>query len=554
MKEILRFFLYFFLIVFFSSCLEKPDKPDVPPENTEVPVISNLSRNIEFPKPGDAVVVSATVTAPESVPISSVVLKWTVNGANLSEVAMNKVGSGDVYSGTISGQFADGAAIAYTVSATNKNGTENKTGNYTVTKEPPKITTDYFYLSLNEINGNGEDTERYIELYNNSSDAVHLEGVTIYYHNLNSEPAVTWKGAKNAVIHPKGFVLLQGTKETGDLSTGLSPTHGIMVELVDPDGNRIDYFIIDEDESRENSYSRIPNGTGKWYLTYFAGTPGISNGTSSFETPVPTSPIIISFTRNHLLPTPENQINISANVMAFSGTTIQSAVLKWTFNNATQPEINMSKNGDVYSATIAPQAAGSKVEYTLVATNDESKKAEVSSRYFVFAEGSIGYTNLVINEIDGNSKFVELYNKGDVLIPLAGVYLVKNDQTNHWWKSPDGAYIEPKGYYTVAQALTGSNINPNPPQNANEYTGLNGISARQNIKFELWAPYGNSLLDKFIRTINGGKFGDRIQPDYSVAPRYSFSRCPNGTGEFGLATPSCNAPNPAVAAGKIEAF
>ena len=554
MKEIFRLFSYFLLIAFVNGCLDKPDKTEVPPVSTELPVISNLSRNIVFPKPGDLVVVSATVTAPESAPISSVMLQWTVNGVKASEVAMNKSGSGNVYSGTISGQFADGSAVAYTVSATNINGKKEEMGNYTVTDKVPDITNDYSQLSLNEINGNGEDSDRYIEIYNKSSDAVRLEGVKIYYSNLNSEPAISWTGAKDAIIHPKGFVLLKGTKETGNLSTGLSPTHGIIVELEDPDGNRLDFFKIDEDENRLNSYSRIPDGTGKWYLTYFAGTPGVTNGINFGSQPISTRPFITGFTRDNLVPTPYDQVNISATVIAFSGTTLSSVVIKWKVDGVAQSDMPTTNNKDVYMANITTKPAGSKVEYTLVATNHEGEKTEVSSRYFVFNDGDIAYHNLVINEIDGNSKFVELYNKGDVLIPLAGIYLVKNDQTFHWWKGSDDAFIEAKGYYTIAQTRTGNNINPNPPPNATEYTGVNGVSARQNLKFELWAPLGNNLLNSFIRTTNGGKLGDRIQPDYSAGPKYSFSRCPNGTGEFGLANPSCNASNPVTAAGKIEAY
>ena len=164
MNKLFCLLLFGFLSALFFSCLKKPDKPEPPAESTEIPAVSGLSRSIEFPKPGDAVVVSATVTAPEGAPIISVTLKLTVNGANSSEIAMNRSGSGDVYSAAVSGQFADGTAIAYTVAARNKNGTESKTGNYTVRTEPPPVTGDYFHLALNEINGNGDDSERYIEL------------------------------------------------------------------------------------------------------------------------------------------------------------------------------------------------------------------------------------------------------------------------------------------------------------------------------------------------------------------------------------------------------
>ena len=545
MNRILRLFSYFLLLVFVNGCLKKPNEP---PDSDELPVITSLRTNIVFPKPDDVVIVLATVTAPDGAPINSVRLKWAVNAVSVPEIEMNRTGNEHEYSGTITGQFADNDAVAYTVIAKNKNGKEEKTGNYTVKITPPNLTNDYFHLTLNEINGNGDDSDRYIEIYNNSSDdAVRLEGVKIYYNNFNSEPAITWEGGKDVFIHPKGFKLLQGTKATGDLSTGLSPTQGIVVELVDPAGNSLDFFKIDEKEYRSNSYSRIPDGKGKWYLTSFAGTPSVTNGTAFVEL-IPTRPFITGLTRDKLVPAPNDQVNISATVRAFSGTALSSVVVKWKLDGVAQPDRTTTNNKDAYMATIPENSATSKVEYTLVATNDEGEKAEASSIYFVYNAGDFEYNNLVINEIDGNSKFVELYNKGNVPIPLAGVYLVKNEQAFHWWDGSDAAYIEAKKYYAIAQT---KNSNPNPPSNANEYTGVNGISARQNLKFELWSP-GNSLLDNFTRT-NNGKLGDRILPDYSES-KYSFSRCPDGSGGFGMANPSCNAANPATAISSMEAF
>jgi spore coat protein CotH len=47
-------------------------------------------------------------------------------------------------------------------------------------------------------------------------------------------------------------------------------------------------------------------------------------------------------------------------------------------------------------------------------------------------------------------------------------------------------------------------------------------------------------------------WSDGCLPDYGKSdPKYSFSRCPDGTGDFGLAVPSCNAANPGTAAGPI---
>ncbi|MDR1783538.1 MAG: lamin tail domain-containing protein [Dysgonamonadaceae bacterium] len=152
----------------------------------------------------------------------------------------------------------------------------------------------------------------------------------------------------------------------------------------------------------------------------------------------------------------------------------------------------------------------------------------------------ISYTGLVINEIDGNGKFIELYNSSDKEISLKGVEIIKNE-TGSWWTGGD-VKIAAKGRYTIAQ--TGQTI-----AGSNEQTGTSGISPKKTIKFELII--GETLIDSFSRVKADGALDANCTPDYGSEPKYSFSRCPDGTGSFGLAVPSCGAANPATAAGTI---
>jgi hypothetical protein len=138
------------------------------------------------------------------------------------------------------------------------------------------------------------------------------------------------------------------------------------------------------------------------------------------------------------------------------------------------------------------------------------------------------YSQLVINEVDGNGKFIEIYNKGTEAVPLEKLTLVKNEAQT-WWTGSAGTTIDAGGYYVVAQS-GGTDI-------FDENTGLNGISPKQTVKFELKKPNGD-LIDSFSRGVSpwGTSISD-VTPD-------SFSRCPNGTGDFKLATPSPKAANP----------
>lgn len=154
----------------------------------------------------------------------------------------------------------------------------------------------------------------------------------------------------------------------------------------------------------------------------------------------------------------------------------------------------------------------------------------------------VDYSGLVINEIDGNGKFVELFNMGAEAIPLKNVILQKNE-SGQWWKGDATATIQPGGFYTIAQAGGSAG--------ANEYTGDGGISAKKTVKFALFIPGVTAEKDSYYRTGAGLAMDANCAPDYAAVGPYSYARCPDGTGDFGLATPSINAANPATAAGAI---
>ncbi len=540
-------------------------------------------------------------------------------------------------------------------------------------------------LVLNEINGSGADEEKYIELYNNSDKEIDLKGIVIYYNNVSSEPAITWTGT-NQKIASKSFLLLKGSKGSGDLSTGLSGSQGINVEIRDAMGERVDQFQVPAETGRVKSYARIPDGIGGWYYDDPAGTPATTNGTSTTgKAPIESVPVISDLSRSVDAPTPTDDVEISAKVVVEEGTTLTSVVLKWLVNGEAKTAIIMTATGDTYKATISKQANGAEVAYEVVATNNKGGTATSGGNYTVtdgsvatkgkvyinecdpdqkkwelynaedfeinlggwkmikdndaekpftfeagttipakgflvltqnepgsptfgmsavkgfkydlfnaesetvnvfdnfeenqfnndiqkgytvgrvtdgaenlitFSTGSIGKSNsegvpaeeievsaLVINEIDGNGKFVELYNNSDEEISLTGVTLIKNeDKKKIWWTGGADTKIGAKKYYSIAQE--GSK-----EEGADEYTGIAGISPKQLLKFELESADGE-VLDTFTRSGKGDewKWGDGCTPDYKDS---SFSRCPNGTGDFGLATPSINKANPATATGAI---
>ena len=170
-------------------------------------------------------------------------------------------------------------------------------------------------------------------------------------------------------------------------------------------------------------------------------------------------------------------------------------------------------------------------------TAHEYNIADIDSISFTAPTNVIDYSELVINEVDGIYKFIELYNKGTESIPLKGITLIKNE-SQVWWTGKENTYIAPGEFYSISNGVQ-SGLALTPP---NETTGNSGISPKQNVKFELKQPDG-TVIDEFVRT-NGGNWGDSVTPAYDApGTGYSFSRVPDGTGIFQLAEPSCNLPN-----------
>lgn len=310
---------------------------------------------------------------------------------------------------------------------------------------PEEKPVNYTDLVLNEINGTGEDTEKYIEIYNKGTEAINLLDVRLTYNGDE-----TWSGAASDVIQPSGYFVVLGTKKAENpgsmMAKGLSAGKYIAVELLDPAGNKLDLFqrgdgsgnSVPDVEISGMDYSRMPNATGAWYYTDAAGTKGASNGTST------------------------------EGLTAVSG-----------------------------------------------------------------EDAPAGAAKVVLNELNGNSKFIELYNAGNATASLEGWKMYKDDSTEENWTGAAGLTIAP-GTYLV---LYSEDVTTEHPEVQETHIFASGLSAKKTVKIEL-KDAQNGTVDVFTRgeepwnvTITGG--------EVSV----SFARVPNGTGDFKLADATPGAEN-----------
>ena len=233
----------------------------------------------EAPTSISDVTVTATVSGLQKVTEAS--LKY-----NGTSVPMS--GSGNSFSATIPAQ-PDGTSVEFTVTVKNEAGFETVSDKFSYKVGDPA--TDWSKLKLNEVYGAGADEEKFFELYNAGDYPIKLTGVTI-----SKDESTCWTGIDGEVVPAKGFFAIVGAKGTTErgFSSGFSAKKSVLVELFDNKGNKIDTFQrgekMDTGEwgaslaNNKGSWSRIPDGTGKWMITE-TFTPGAANSTAGTDDP-----------------------------------------------------------------------------------------------------------------------------------------------------------------------------------------------------------------------------------------------------------------------------
>ena len=128
-------------------------------------------------------------------------------------------------------------------------------------------------------------------------------------------------------------------------------------------------------------------------------------------------------------------------------------------------------------------------------------------------ENPADYTGLVLNELNGNDKFIELYNYGTNEISLKGVFIEKDGK--NVWKAGD-ITLAAGGFLL----LYSEDVIADHPEY--EDSGLifgSGLSAKKEVQVELFTPAGDSL-DNFNLI------------EFSIPAPASYSRYPDGTGDW----------------------
>ena len=276
MKKIQLALLLLATMLLATSCVE--DKVYEGPSKIE-----SVSMLPEAPTSFDDVVVTAVVSGLQSVKTATLNYKA---GSNSGSVPMS--GNGNTWMGTIPAQ-PDGTKVTYTVTIVNDADftSVSPEKEYTVGDKP----SDFTKLVLNELYAAADaDAEKYIELYNNGDDPIKLKDVVI-----KKDETESWRGLAEDVIMGHSYYTIVGAKGTTPhgLSSGFSNKKSVLIEIYDPNNNLIDKFQRGEKEDAwgnqslakvTGSWSRCPNGTGKFMITEET-TLGAKNPDTGVEDP-----------------------------------------------------------------------------------------------------------------------------------------------------------------------------------------------------------------------------------------------------------------------------
>lgn len=208
-----------------------------------------------------------------------------------------------------------------------------------------------------------------------------------------------------------------------------------------------------------------------------------------------------------------DDVTVIANIVSFNEF---KATLNYKVDEAAWANVEMTPGSEknTYTAVIPGQADGAKVSF-YVDAKGEMDAVSATSEYEVGAV-AIDYSVLRLNELNGNDKFIEIYNAGNDPINMKGVYIEKDGSQN--WVGSSAVTVEAGGYLL----LWGEDkVLDHLDVDTANYIFHSGLSAKKNVRIQLFTPAGTSIDDFNLTNIdlNGeayGYSGNQAPASYSV--------------------------------------
>jgi hypothetical protein len=330
-------------------------------------------------------------------------------------------------------------------------------------KDDDPVTADEG-IYINEIYASTGDD--WIELYNDTEAEKDLSGYKIF-----DETSEKYALPEGTLIASKSYLVLV----CDDSGVALNPNFklsagGEKVTLQNTSSAIVDQVIFPALNEGE-SYGRYPDGSDDFRISGNS-TRGTTNGAEN-------APIINSVDRQPLVVRPGNEVLVSTDISASTGTTVSGVKLFYNNNGSSFTEVAMSLSaGTTYYATI-PAIDNGVVQY-YVETRTSNGVVSVSpfqapADVYEYTVSDATLPQLYVNEVmafntsccpdtDGDAEefddWIEIYNAGANAIDIGGMYL-SDDPANAFKNkipasNPSLTTIQPGGFLVLWADENGS--------------------------------------------------------------------------------------------------
>ena len=417
---------------------------------------------------------------------------------------------------------------------------------------PPE--TDLTELYINEIYSGNPD---WIEFYNGSTGNINISGFILQDDKGAAEEYIIPEGT---IITSKSYLVLDAFK------FGLSSSNGDQLVLLDKDRKQIDKIIIPATKDGQ-SFGRITDGSAVWKI-FDKPTKGMNNATVIEDEPEEKSDLEVFINEVYssnpdwieLHNASDEEVDISGFILQDDkgadeeyiipeGTKI-SAKSYLVFNEGTDFRFGLSStNGD--KVVLLDLQLSIVDEVTLPKMEDGKSFGRITDgadEWKVFDKPTKGMDNateiepepepepvdpslfehIILTEICGEQKYVEIYNKGSEDVSLLGLTIERNEGASSYiFTSTD---VIPAGAYRLILF----NSHPEELEDNDAYVGWDvssGISDQQTLSIQLITISGD-VISNFQRGVAPwGTSGAERERDYS------YSRMDDGSWAYAGFTP-----------------
>lgn len=201
---------------------------------------------------------------------------------------------------------------------------------------------------------------------------------------------------------------------------------------------------------------------------------------------------VIANVQNTVALTAESTVNVTADITSLAGA-ITSATLTYTAKEESKTLDMKPSNGNSWAATIPAFEMGVKVTYFIEAEAESGEKGRSGEFNYTVGENPINYTGLVLNELNGNDKFIELYNGAEAEINITGIQIFKDGKSV--WTCDERSLAAGEYLLLYSEDVTVAGEAQEGYDEALVFHS--GLSAKKAVRVYLTKPDGATILDDF---------------------------------------------------------